>query len=104
MEKPAGIPLSQALSTLRSELRQAIDSASGEGLRFKIEDIEVELQVVATASGGASAGLNVWQVIQVGGHVDTAHTATHRIKLSLSPVLASGEDAHVAGPVSQRPR
>lgn len=104
MEKPAGIPLSQALSSLRSELRQAIDSASGEGLRFNVEDIEVELQVVATGSGGVSAGLNVWQVIQLGGHVDTARTATHRIKLSLSPVLASGEDVQVADTVSQRPR
>lgn len=99
----AGISLSQALSSLRSELCQAMDSASGEGLRLKVEDIEVELQVVATASGGVSAGLNVWQVIQIGGHVDTERTATHRIKLSLSPVLASGDDVHVADTVSQRP-
>ncbi len=56
MEKPAGISLSQALSSLRTELRQAIDNASGDGLLFKVNDIEVELQVVSTASGGVSGG------------------------------------------------
>lgn len=104
MAEADGLPLSEALASLRRELKQAIDNAQTEDLRFKVDSVEVELQVVATASGGASAGVNIWHVIQVGGHVDNESAATHRVKLSLSPVLASGADAYVNDTVSRRPR
>lgn len=99
-----GLPLSQALSSLRQELYQAVDDAQTENLRFKVEAIEVELQVVATRSAGGSAGIGLWQVVQLGGKLDREHAATHRVKLTLLPTLATGSDTYVGDEVAERPR
>jgi Trypsin-co-occurring domain 2 len=99
-----GIPLREALSSLRRELYGAVDSARDEELRFRIESIEVELQIVATASGGATADAGLWQVVRVGGRAGRERSSTHRVKLSLTPSQAGGGDAYVGDEVPERPR
>lgn len=107
MESPMpddGLPLARALSSLRAELAEAIEAARKEELRFKVESIEVNLQVVATTSGGGSAELGLWQVVKVGGKLDHSRGATHSVKLTLTPDTA-GEtaDVRVADALPERP-
>lgn len=98
-----GLPLARALASLRAELGQAIAAARDEDLRFKVTEIEVQLQVVATTTAEVSAGLSLWRVVQVGGKLDDGRAATHMVKLTLAPDL-SGGDVHVSDDVAGRPR
>lgn len=98
-----GLPLARALTSLRAELGQAIEAARGEDLRFKVTEIEVQLQVVATTAVEVSAGLSLWRVVQVGGKLDDSRASTHLVKLTLTPEL-SGGDVHVSDDVAERPR
>jgi hypothetical protein len=103
-----GLPLARALSSLRAELAEAIEAARQEELRFKVESIEVNLQVVATTSGGGSAELGLWQVVKVGGKLDHSRGATHSVKLTLTPDLAGDTgggtaDVRVADALPERP-
>jgi len=99
------LPLARALSSLRTELAQAIQAASGEELRFKVESIDVELQVVAATSGGGTAEVGLWQVVKFGGKIDRSRGSTHTVRLTLTPDLGDGQgDVHVNDSVTERPR
>jgi hypothetical protein len=98
-----GVPLAQALASLRAELAEAIETARAEDLRFRVESIEVNLQVVATTSGGGSAELGLWQVVKAGGRIDHSRATTHSLKLTLTPDLAGEADVRVGDAVAERP-
>jgi hypothetical protein len=49
------IPLRDALRALRAEVVEAANEASNENVRFDLESIELEFQVVATTEIGADA-------------------------------------------------
>lgn len=105
-----GLPLARALSSLRAEVSQAAEAARQEGLRFKVESITVELQVVATASGGGTAGAGLWRVVQFGGRADYSRASTHKVTLTIIPEHPEGAgdatttDVYVGDDVPHRPR
>jgi Trypsin-co-occurring domain 2 len=90
------LPLAEALDSLRGELLYAVDRAADRDLRFAVEAIELELQVVRTAGGEASGSAGLWQVLTVGGKATYSSAATHRVKLVLAPRPA-GSHADVEG-------
>jgi hypothetical protein len=90
------LPLSQALDSLRDELMAAVDHAGSAWLRFAVKGIELELHVVATASGEAQAGAGLWHVVTVGGSATRSSEVMHRIMLTLEPrVGIAGDTAEV---------
>jgi hypothetical protein len=101
----AYLPLSEAIGELRTELLAAVDNAAGEQLRFAVETIEVELQVVATRTVKGEAGGNLFGVVTVKGGADHATAATHKVKLVLKPTTSDrAGDVYVADPVPVRPK
>ena len=57
------VRLADAIQQLRSELQEAVESGSREGLRFEVLDLELELQVVVSEESsdpiGAKGGLKL---------------------------------------------
>jgi hypothetical protein len=98
------LPLTDAVNSLRGELEYALEQApQGQyDLRFAVEAIEVELQVVRTAGGEVSASGGLWQVLTVGGKATYSSAATHKIKLVLKP-RKDGSLETLIGEESDRP-
>ena len=54
------IELSEMLGQLRKELQAAKLQGAGSDLKFQIEDIEIELQIVTTKGGKGGGGVKFW--------------------------------------------
>lgn len=81
-----GIELRTVVDQLREELTSLTQTAAGEELQFVVEDIELELKVGVTKSGGADVKAKFW-VLEVGGKGEYKSEATQTVKLKLKPKL-----------------
>ncbi len=99
--KAEPIGLREAISTLRSELAAAIQEGEGKQLRFTAGPIEMEFLVQVGREKSGQAGIQFW-VVSIGGDASATTSETHRVKLTLTP-LVSGEDALITDQ-SDRPR
>jgi len=81
-----GIELRAVVDKLREELSSLTQTAAGEEVQFVLEDIELELKVGVTKSGGADAKAKFW-VLEVGGKGEYKSEATQTVKLKLKPKL-----------------
>ena len=54
------VPLSELIAELRSELVEAQKEGTGKKLRFKIEEIEIELKVGITKEVEAGGKVKFW--------------------------------------------
>ncbi len=85
------IGLSEAITVLRKQLIKAQDKGKDEGLRFKIEDINLELQVVAENEVHADGGVKFWVYnAQAGGKLSSQ--VMQKISLKLKPETSSGDN------------
>lgn len=92
-----GIELAQAIKELRAQLAKAMEEGEGHDLRFGIEDLELELQVMATkdaeVGGRAEAGVKFWLVgggkVSGQGNLAEGSQRIQKLKLKLKPKLAS---------------
>jgi hypothetical protein len=93
----ADIELAELIENLRGELSKARQAGEGEGLRFEVAKVELELTLVVSREGTGSGKVKFW-VVEVGGEAKAASAATQRMKLDLTPRVA-GEPgpAMVAG-------
>lgn len=96
------IPLAAAVRALRAELVEAVRQAEGEELLFALGQVELELQVGVSKEAGGEAGIKFW-LVSIGGSGSRASSTTHTIRLSLSPVSASGEEIRIHSSVQGRP-
>jgi hypothetical protein len=105
MDEPK-VELAAAIRSLRAELAQAMREGEGQGLRFRVQPVEMEFEVAVTTAGGAGGGVRFW-VFSAEAKLDRSKTSMHRIKLSLAPVLTTAEgtseDVIVADQVTGRP-
>ena len=58
----AEIGLKDMIQQLRRELCEAITASAGEDLKFRLESIDLELQVAVTRSDEAGGGIKFWVV------------------------------------------
>jgi hypothetical protein len=80
----ANLPLSQALSDLRNELRDAKLSADP-NLKLKITSIQLDLTLeVDTKTSGEVKG-SIWSVVTGKADAEHAHGRTHQISLTIEP-------------------
>lgn len=93
----AGLGLADAIRSLRQEILQAQADATT-GLRFPVESITVELQVVATREGSGKAGFKVPVVnLEVGAEGKLTKETTHSVTVVFGgPVDAAGAPIPVA--------
>lgn len=76
------IPLADLLLGLRKELLEAQERAAQEQLRFRVEEIEVEVQVGTTKVGTVEGGVKFWVVdAGVDGSIESQKLQTLRLKL-----------------------
>lgn len=90
------IELSEMIENLRSELSKARDAGMGEGLRFEVDAVELELAVGVSRDAGGSGGVRFW-VIELGAEAHASSQTTQRMTLTLRPVLPGGGPALVGG-------
>src|ERR1700742_432075 len=84
------IPLRDAVRALRVEIMRAAEDASTQAVRFEVNAIEMEFQVVAKREGGGEAklGFHIFAAdASVGASGKLASEQTQKVKFVLNPVL-----------------
>ncbi len=94
--------LSDAITSIRSELTKAMSSSGESEIRFRLGPVELEFELEARKDAGATAGVKFW-VVSVGAKGDVSAGSTHRIKLTLQPVGPNGVDVEVSADRSEPP-
>ena len=100
------IGLADAIDNLRQELELAEKRAEGNDLRFRVDEIEVELgvEIDRQISAGGKISFKVFGTgAELVGGGDLGRSAAHRIKLVLKPTR-KGEPFEVLDPSKQRPK
>jgi Trypsin-co-occurring domain 2 len=105
MDEPM-VGLADAIRSLRTELSAAVEEGEGQGLRFRVGPVELEFELAVTKEGGGGGGVRFW-VISAETKLVRSSATTHRIKLSLAPIVSGPEgevEAVIADEVIGRPR
>jgi hypothetical protein len=91
----AGVELAAAIEALRSALVRAWWDGQGRRVRFRVEPVELTVQVGVTRVGKGSAGIQ-WRVLSLGGERSREAANTQTLKLRLAPVLFDDEGQALA--------
>jgi hypothetical protein len=94
-ESNSDVRLSDAIGQVRSELERATEGGKDSAIAFRAGPVELEFQVAFEATAAADAGVRVW-VISAGAKGEVSRSASHRLKVTLTPVDRQGEDAVIA--------
>ncbi len=91
------IPLAEVIQELRRQLLRATAAGTGQELRFEVQDLELELQVLVTrgagVKAGGSGGVKFWVLEGKGsGEVSGSYESSRiqKVKLTLKPKPTSG--------------
>ena len=98
----SGIPLAKAISDLRAELLTAMSEGKNQDLRFKLDPVELELNVGMTYKGGVNAGVKFW-VMELGAKGEIERAGNHKLKLRLAPVDKNGNQFMVRDTATKMP-
>ncbi|HEX4953198.1 MAG TPA: trypco2 family protein [Thermoanaerobaculia bacterium] len=90
------LELATVVGQLRQALWQAARQGEGQEIRFEVETLELELQVVVTREATANAGLKFW-VLEAGIGDKELESRVQRVKLVLKPKGKGGGSFEVAG-------
>jgi Trypsin-co-occurring domain 2 len=80
------VGLTEAIEALRAALVAAWWDGQRRRVRFKVEPVELTMQVGVTQAGKGSAGIR-WHVLALGGERSREAVTTQTLKLRLTPVL-----------------
>lgn len=92
----SGLGLSAALEGLREELAAAWAAGQGKAVRFRVNEVTVTLEAVATRSKELGGKVR-WWVIEAGGGGKAETETTQTLVLTLTPSLYGDEGQ--AGPL-----
>lgn len=81
-----GVELAAAIEALRSALVRAWVDGQTNRVRFRVEPVELTVQVGVTRVGKGSAGIK-WHVLSLGGERSKEAASTQTLVLRLAPVL-----------------
>lgn len=85
------IELSRMIAAVRWELAQAEQQGRDQDVRFRVEEVELELAVTLEHTETVGAGVKVW-VIEAGAD-DTKRVArAHKMKVKLTPQRGPGPE------------
>ncbi len=83
------IELAEYIKHLRRQITKASREGEGKSVRFDVETLELELQIVVERSKEGKAGIKSW-ILSVGGAAARKDEVTQTIKLSLRPTTPDG--------------
>ncbi len=89
------VRLSDAIGQVRSELERATEAGKDSRLAFRAGPVELEFQVAFEATAAADAGVRVW-VLSAGAKGEATRSASHRLKVTLTPVDRQAKDTLIA--------
>ena len=95
-----GVGLADAIGQVRSELEQAITDGAQSAVAFRAGPVDLEFEVAFTRTGGVQGGFQL-SVLSLGAKRERSSTATHTVKVSLTPVDREGRDKLI-GDVGKR--
>lgn len=87
-QEPSGaeVELAAAIEALRSTLVRAAWDGESKRVRFRLEPVELTVQVGVTRTGKGSAGIS-WHVLSLGAEKSKQAVTTQTLTLRLTPVL-----------------
>ena len=89
------LALAEVVQALRQELSDAIKQAGDSEIRFTATQIDLEFKVGVQRVTEGKAGLRFW-VLELGGGATRTAEDVQTVRLSLEPVLTSGERVRIA--------
>lgn len=94
-EGQAWVGLAEALAALREDLETAWANGrpadGGPGVRFRIDPIELTIQIGATHSAKSTAGVK-WHILALGGDRSRERASTQTLTMRLTPTLVDEKD------------
>lgn len=94
------IGLADAISQLRHEIDTAMQAGRDEKVQFQLGPVELELQVQLSAKAGVK-GEAKWVVVSFGADAGGERTRTHKIKLTLKPMVEGSSDVAVSDEIAK---
>jgi hypothetical protein len=95
--------LAEAIEAVRDELRRTQEAGAAGDVRFSVGSVEIEFVVDVATSGGGEASIKVLSLVSLGGKGEVSRGETNRVKVTLTPVTASGEPYVVSDEDDERP-
>lgn len=83
------IRLADAIRALRRELITAMADSDKQPVRFRLDTVDLELQMEATSSTEVGGGIRFW-VIDASGKTSGSSASAHTIKLHMDAAMADG--------------
>ena len=80
------VALPDAIESLRADLAAAWWDGRQHRVRFRVDPVELTVQVGITKTGKGAAGIK-WQILTLGGERSKEVATTQTLKLRLTPVL-----------------
>jgi len=84
--EPDGVELADAIEALRDALVRAWWDGQNSRVRFRVEPVELTVQVGVTRTGKGAAGVK-WHVLALGGERSRESATTQMLKIRLAPLL-----------------
>jgi Trypsin-co-occurring domain 2 len=81
-----GVELGEAIEALREALVRAWWDGRNSRVRFRVEPVELTVQVGVTRTGKGTAGIR-WNVLALGGERSRERAVTQTLKLRLAPLV-----------------
>ena len=91
-----GIALSELIKTVRLELQKAEKAGGDEQLRFRVDDVELEVSVEIQHAEALDGGFKLY-VFEAGANQSDQTTHAHRIKINFKPLGPEGKDVLITG-------
>lgn len=87
------IELTEVVRELRSQLNSTLSESGPGPVRFELGPVEIEAVIAVDRSGGVGGKVNFW-VVEANADTSIASSRTHRITLTLQPVLVAPDGGH----------
>ncbi|MEU2874604.1 trypco2 family protein [Streptomyces olivoreticuli] len=95
MDDRVAAGLAETIRALRAELTAAMENGINEPLRFELKDVSLDVTLAITKETSGDAGVR-FGVVSFGAKGKIGDDVTHRLSLSLSPVIVDGGQARPA--------
>jgi hypothetical protein len=90
------VNLSDAIAALRRDLAEAWDDGRNARVRFKVEPVELTIEVGVTKKGTGQAGVK-WHILTLGGERSRQNANTQTLRLKLAPEFYDEQGKRLTG-------
>src|SRR5215831_8833332 len=97
------VELTEAISALRRQLGEAMRAGEDEDIRFRLGSVELEFALTVKKDVHGDGGVR-FGVISLGAGGGLSRDTVQRVKLTLQPIDAAGDDLEVRSRQVGRPR